>query len=78
MLAMARAQQFPDSSLIQKVQCPTLIIWGKQDRIIPVEHAEKFHRDIKNSKVIIYDPCGHTPMLECPDQLKKDFLEFVK
>jgi pimeloyl-ACP methyl ester carboxylesterase len=77
MLALARAQQFPDTTLITKVQCPTLIIWGKQDAIIPVQHAEKFHRDIKNSKVIIYDPCGHVPMLERPEDLKRDFIAFV-
>ncbi|MDB5281057.1 MAG: alpha/beta hydrolase [Bacteroidota bacterium] len=78
MLTLARAQQFPDTNLIKLVQCPTLIIWGKQDRVIPVEHAESFHHDIKNSKVIIYDPCGHTPMMECPEKVAKDFLEFVR
>ena len=78
MLALANSQQFPDSGLITKVQCPTLIIWGKEDVIIPVEHAEKFHRDIKNSRVIIYDPCGHVPMQERSDDLTKDFLQFVK
>ncbi len=78
MLALARSQQFPDSGLIAKVQCPTLIVWGKQDAIIPVEHAEKFHRDIKNSRVIIYDPCGHVAMQERSEDLTKDFLQFVK
>ena len=78
MLALARAQQFPDSSIIAKVQCPTLIVWGKEDAIIPVAHAEKFHRDIKNSRVIIYDPCGHVPMMERSEDLTRDFLQFVK
>jgi pimeloyl-ACP methyl ester carboxylesterase len=78
MLALARSKQFPDSMLITKVQCPTLIIWGKEDVVIPVEHAAKFHRDIKNSRVIIYDPCGHTPMMERTEDLTKDFLQFVK
>jgi pimeloyl-ACP methyl ester carboxylesterase len=78
MLAMARAHQFPDSNMITKVQCPTLIVWGKEDKVIPVAHAERFHRDIKNSRVIIYDPCGHTPMMERSEDLTKDFLQFVK
>ena len=78
MLTLARAQQFPDSALITKVQCPTLIIWGKQDVIIPVAHAEQFHHDIKNSRVIILDPCGHTPMMERTEDVKKAFVEFVK
>ena len=78
MLAIARSNQVPDSGIIKKVQCPTLIVWGKEDEIIPVEHAAKFHRDIKNSRVIIYDPCGHTPMMEKTEDLTKDFLQFVK
>jgi pimeloyl-ACP methyl ester carboxylesterase len=78
MLALARSHQFPDSSVIAKVQCPTLIIWGKQDAVIPVSHAERFHRDIKNSRVIIYDPCGHVSMLERSDDVTRDFLQFVK
>ena len=78
MLALARSKQFPDSGIITKVQCPTLIVWGKEDAIIPVAHAEKFHRDIKNSRVIIYDPCGHVPMMERSEDLTKDFLQFVK
>jgi pimeloyl-ACP methyl ester carboxylesterase len=78
MLALARSHQFPDSSFIAKVQCPTLIIWGKQDAVIPVSHAERFHRDIKSSRVIIYDPCGHVSMLERSDDVTRDFLQFVK
>ncbi len=77
MLALARSKQIPDSTIITKVQCPTLIVWGKEDAIIPVEHAEKFHRDIKNSRVIIYDPCGHVAMQERSDDLTRDFLQFV-
>lgn len=78
MLALARSHQFPDSNEIKKVQCPTLVIWGQEDSIIPVTHAAKFHRDIKNSRLIIYDPCGHTPMQERPADVAVDFVKFVE
>lgn len=78
MLDMARDTDFPDTALIQQVKCPTLIIWGKQDKIINVEHAARFKRDIPNSKLIYYDPCGHVPMIERTEDVKRDFLEFVK
>lgn len=78
MLAMARSHQFPDSSYIKKVECPTLIIWGQQDSTIPVSHAEKFHRDIPNSKVIILNPCGHTPQMERPEDVAIDFVKFAE
>lgn len=66
MLNLATSNQFPDESLIGKVTRPTLIIWGKQDEIIPVEHAERFHQAIKGSKVELIDQCGHCPMMEEP------------
>ncbi len=77
MLALARSQQFPDTAWIKNVKCPTLIIWGKQDEIIPVEHAAYFKRDIANSKLIVYDPCGHVPMSERAHDLAKDFQLFI-
>jgi pimeloyl-ACP methyl ester carboxylesterase len=78
MLALVTEQQFPDTELIRRVKCPTLIVWGKEDNVIPVAHAEKFRADIKNSEVIIYDHCGHVPMMECAEQFTSDFLCFAK
>jgi pimeloyl-ACP methyl ester carboxylesterase len=65
-----------DTTLIQRVSCPTLILWGKEDKIIPVNHAERFHRDIRNSRVIIYSPCGHVPMVECVADVNRDMQQF--
>lgn len=76
--AMASSKTFPDSTRITSITCPTLIVWGTQDEIIPVAHAQKFHRDIKNSRVIVYDPCGHCPMIEVPELLAPDIRKFFK
>ena len=66
--ALASSGRYPDIALIAKVQCPTLIIWGKQDKIVPVEHAARFQRDIKGSQMVILDTCGHCVMIEKPDE----------
>lgn len=76
--AMVSSGQFPDSNLIKNVQSPTLIVWGKQDKVIPLEHAEKFHRDIANSRLVLYDSCGHVPMLEVPELLAPEIKRFFK
>jgi pimeloyl-ACP methyl ester carboxylesterase len=68
----------PDTAALLALNCPTLIVWGKEDEIVPSYHAEKFHRDIKNSTMIVYDPCGHVPQVEKAEQLHKDFLKFIK
>ena len=65
---LMQSGQFPDSSRIAQITIPTLIIWGVQDRIVPVAHAYKFHRDIKGSQLVIMDTCGHVPMIERTDE----------
>ena len=66
--AIVKNQNDPDTGLIAKVKCPTLIIWGKDDKIVPVDHAPRFQRDIKGSQLLIFDTCGHCAMIEKPDQ----------
>ena len=45
---------------------PTLVIWGRNDEILEVSDADRFQREITNSKVQILDNCGHVPHLEKP------------
>lgn len=78
MLNLARSQQFADSAWIQNVHCPTLIVWGKQDEIIPLEHAYRFQRDIKGSELVLLDNCGHCPMMEMPLETEQAIVKFFK
>ena len=48
------------------IQQPTLVLWGDQDLLIPVEMAERFHRDLPNSTLVILKDTGHVPMEERP------------
>lgn len=51
---------------IKTLMMPTLIIWGKEDELIPLNVAEKFHKDLPNDTIIIFKDLGHTPMEEDP------------
>ena len=51
---------------IKKIKQPTLIIWGSDDQLIPVENGYKFKNDITNSKLIVMQQTGHVPMEEKP------------
>ncbi len=51
---------------IKTLTMPTLIIWGKEDGLIPLDVAEKFHRDLPNDTMIVFKDLGHTPMEEDP------------
>ncbi|MEV4166713.1 alpha/beta fold hydrolase [Nonomuraea dietziae] len=46
---------------------PTLVLWGKQDTIQPVERAHRFAELLPNEQLVILDGCGHAPQLDCPD-----------
>ncbi len=55
-----------NESAIQLVQVPTLILWGGLDRLITPDNAEKFHRDIAGSQLIIFEKLGHVGHEEDP------------
>lgn len=45
---------------------PTLIMWGAQDRLIPVEAAVRFSHDIAGASLVVFDGLGHLPQQEDP------------
>lgn len=60
---------------ISEIQQPTLIVWGKQDKILGTKDAAKFNRAIANSKLVWIDNCGHVPHLEQPDATAREILK---
>lgn len=77
MIRLGRAGVVADTARIARIQCPALVLWGKQDEIIPYQHAAKFGRDIKAGTVITYDPCGHCPQMELPEKVSRDIMQFL-
>lgn len=64
-----RFKQRPSGSMahrIKELKQPTLVMWGGRDRLIPPDDAERFHRDIAGSTLIIFDDLGHAPEEEDP------------
>ncbi len=51
---------------IPEIKIPTLVMWGGRDRLIPPDDAERFHRDIAGSTLVIFDDLGHAPEEEDP------------
>jgi pimeloyl-ACP methyl ester carboxylesterase len=49
-----------------EIRAPALIVWGKEDRITPIQVGERFHALIRNSQLWTLTNCGHAPMLEQP------------
>src|SRR5262249_22778294 len=62
---------------IPKIKTPTLILWGEDDRTIPVEAAYAFHAAIAGSKLIVYPNTGHIPQEEVADESASDLRAFL-
>jgi pimeloyl-ACP methyl ester carboxylesterase len=60
-----------------RVTNPTLIVWGRQDRIVPLECGEQYRRLLPNATLTILDRCGHMPPIEQPDHFASLVLDFL-
>jgi pimeloyl-ACP methyl ester carboxylesterase len=71
----------PDRGLknrIHRVAAPTLIVWGKADRIIAPDYAQEFAKRIAGARVELIDMAGHLPHLERPDAVVKPVRSFLR
>ena len=57
---------------------PTLIIWGREDAIVPVSAGELYHQSIPGSRLEIFDNCGHRPEVEKPDEFIRLVQNFLR
>ena len=62
---------------IRAIQCPTLVLWGKEDQLISVDMADSF-AVIPNVKLIKYTEVGHSPQEEIPEQSVSDVKAFLE
>jgi pimeloyl-ACP methyl ester carboxylesterase len=70
----------PDKGLkkrIHRVKAPTLLVWGKEDRLVPPVYADEFTRRISGARVQTVDGAGHVPHLERPDVVARMIREFA-
>lgn len=62
---------------LAKIATPTLLVWGREDKLVPVEAATVFDNAIPNSRAVIYDDVGHIPMEEAPYRSVGDLNTFL-
>ncbi|MBM4255581.1 MAG: alpha/beta fold hydrolase [Deltaproteobacteria bacterium] len=64
--------------LLPRLRVPTLVIWGKDDRIIPLECGEQYQQAIRGARLEVLSQCGHNPHLEKTAQFVGLVREFLK
>ena len=60
------------------ISVPTLIVWGRDDKVIPLAIGEKLKQDIPDSKMVIIDEAGHVPQEEKPEETIAAIVKFLK
>ena len=63
---------------IKLIEQRTLVLWGEQDKLIPVDRAYQFHDDLPNDTLVIMRNSGHVPMEENPNQSVETVISFLR
>jgi pimeloyl-ACP methyl ester carboxylesterase len=70
----------PDKGLkkrIHRLKAPALLIWGRDDRLVPAVYAEEFAKRIAGAQVQMIDAAGHAPQVEQPEAVARIIREFL-
>jgi pimeloyl-ACP methyl ester carboxylesterase len=57
--------------LLSGVSTPTLLVWGREDAITPIDSGEIYQRAIPRSRLVVIENCGHMPEMEKPTEFAK-------
>lgn len=63
---------------LRRITCPTLILWGEQDRLIPLEHGKAYLAGIAGAEMQIIPNCGHLPIFEAVPELVERVVAFLR
>ncbi len=76
-LARVQAGIDPVEPEIDKIKQPTLIVWGAEDELIPLEAGRKLNSLIAGSRLVVFDKCGHLPQAEMPERFASEVRGFA-
>jgi pimeloyl-ACP methyl ester carboxylesterase len=64
-------------SLLPQLKMPVLIVWGADDKILPMHQGEKMHQLVPQSELDIFPDCGHMAPMQCSAQVGPKVVQFV-
>lgn len=63
---------------VSEIKAPTLLLWGKQDRLIDVSAVPVWQAALPQAKAVVWDGIGHMPMVERPAESAALYADFIK
>ena len=74
--SMAAGRDWLDDTLA-RADMPVLIVWGRQDRLIPVAYAAPLQAEFPHAALKVLDGCGHVPIADCPEAFDPEMTAFL-
>lgn len=60
-----------------RAEMPVLVVWGRQDALIPVAYAAPLRAEFEHAELELLDGCGHVPMADCPEAFDRVLEAFL-
>ena len=60
------------------VNLPALLIWGREDPVVPLSAGELYHKKIAGSRLVVLDNCGHMPEVEKTEDFVREVRNFLR
>lgn len=77
LLGQKKSMYGPNLRGLSSITGPVLVIWGREDKTLPVMHADVAAKGLPNARVHVINDCGHLPMLEHSQVFNALLLEFL-
>jgi triacylglycerol lipase len=75
--SILRGEDIVDGKL-SAIKAPTLIVWGRDDMLVPLATAKALAEDIAGSQTVVLDDCGHVPQMECAGPFNDSLLKYLR
>ena len=62
---------------LASIKVPTLVVWGKQDKLLPISAGERYAAGIAGAKFVSFDKCGHVPAIEKTEEFLAAVMAFL-
>ena len=77
-VASMLASNNTSDDLLPRLKMPVLIVWGAEDRIMPLHQGEKMHSLVPQSQFEVFQGCGHLAPMQCASQVAPKVVAFVR
>jgi pimeloyl-ACP methyl ester carboxylesterase len=74
--SIIRREDFLDNRL-SAIKQPTLVIWGREDGLLPLADGQRFQKEIPGAQLLVFDQCGHVPQVEKASEFNAAVLKFL-